>query len=1343
MDDIGSGITAGIMKDGRIEFLFSNDRFYEMHGYTRRQYNEEVTDNYALIHPEDRSQARQAAFNAYSTQTPTQIEYRLICKGGEERWVRVGISSTRFTGVKQTVQLCIYTDVTDEKEAELELKDTSALLHTLMDDMPGGFVRIRVNPDGSVMPVFFNEGFCKLTGMNYDATMKLYSEDSLAGVHPDDMAIIGETIGKMITNGEIHNARYRLRHSDDSYSWFNVFGRMTRDRFDNKFLNVYYTDATNQVVEEEKQKSLLDNLPHGVALYEYDGKELSLVHLNKRYWELVGREPGEFNKDSFMDAVHPNDRVVISGEISAAVRQKRDVSCDIRIRYGESGYRPFHGAGRIIPKEDGTYSIYASYTPISDESMSYQQMLPVVLSTIMESTSDLSFAKDMDYRYICSSRAFADLAGCSSGNEVIGKTDYDLFDKATADRYRRDDEALLKNGTSLVDMVEEIPSTDGIPHYSSTSKYLLRDAAGDMIGLYGVGRDITKYRDAFGKLKLLTDTLPGGIATYECTRDSIKLIYFNDGFCRLFGMEREEYEKIASENPLARVYDEDKAILQGQINVLLEDGTPLECGYRVHTSDGGYKWISQRAVAADVKGNKVIVNAILQDVTSQRELTERLRLSEAENMLAIQLGGNIICRFTVVDRTLRLSHDTAANLALPEIATDVPYEPVRTGMISPESVAAYTKFFEDIINGCRTGEVIFQQRYHKGKGWRWLEAKSATVFSDSGEPVKAVITFLNVTERLEKEAVYKKWQQSLEEKRLESYTLFRCNLSKDASFDTMEGTLLNASFTSGELDFEGRTKEYAEQYVFEEDREKYIVFLNSDAMLAGYYRGKRSDKLEYRETLPEGGVRWLRLTVDLVEYPNSTDVEAYLMYENITDSKQTELQTKELAETDPLTGVLNRAAFSAGVVRMIKDSRQDASHALLMLDIDGFKQVNDVFGHTAGDQALIYIADALRSVLRRGDLLGRLGGDEFLVFLNDIPDDVAAAKKAEQICVLARKSFSLEVQISGSVGIAIAPRDGMDFETLYKKADAALYHVKGSGKDNYTFYRDSMEDEHLAPETDAADNVEMKKTEKKRRMLIVDDSMMDHKLLANIFKDDFIVEKAKDGNTALIRLRHYGSAISVVLLDLFMPGMNGFEVLENMRSSAKLQSIPVIVVSSDESRETCLKAVRVGATDFITKPVDPDLLRIRVNSAISNAENERLRAKNSYLEMQNEERLRYETALESIGISVIEYDWICSTFVYYPSISKYIAGTYDDRRLWRILLSDMVTDTMTVQRMQGLVHNIAQDRMRIEGSITVKLKTPQKVEHHFRMNVRKLMDEYQLTNKLIITLIDIDESDKS
>ena len=469
-------------------------------------------------------------------------------------------------------------------------------------------------------------------------------------------------------------------------------------------------------------------------------------------------------------------------------------------------------------------------------------------------------------------------------------------------------------------------------------------------------------------------------------------------------------------------------------------------------------------------------------------------------------------------------------------------------------------------------------------------------------------------------------------------------------------------------------------------------------------------------------------------------MEAYLLFEDVDAIKKAELGALERTECDPLTGAMNRESMRARVAYVLQTAKPGAKHALLLLGLDGFAKVNEAFGQSAGDQALIDVAESLRAALRHSDLLARLDGDRFAVLLNDIPGDAIAGNKAKQLRALTRRSFSAEVELSASAGIAIAPRDGTDFGTLCERAAAAMAHVKGLGRDSYAFYHEDMADvEPPAPEPSEEKPAATVSTlsARKRRMLIVDDNRMTHVLLTGIFAEEFVIEKVKDGNAAMIRLRHYGSSISVVLLDLMMPGMDGFEVLARMKNAPELRGIPVVVVSGDSHRETSLRAIRAGASDFVTKPVDPDVLRIRVQSAIAKAENERLWAKNSFLEMQSAEVTRYRTVLEHSGIVVTEYDWINGVFTYDPGMSCVLAGRYDGRGLWHILLADMVAETAAVQQLQMLAHNLAADRQRVEAAMIAQLRTPSRQKHWFRINAYKVVNAYGLAGKLYIAFADL------
>lgn len=782
-------------------------------------------------------------------------------------------------------------------------------------------------------------------------------------------------------------------------------------------------------------------------------------------------------------------------------------------------------------------------------------MLPVALEIMMESSSELLFIKDINLRYICCSHAFAVMAGLDSEKDVVGKTDYDLFDKALADQYVADDRRLMQNKKSIVDMVEKLPLDGDRQRWSVTSKYLLRDNDGRIIGIYGKGQDVTHLHDEKSQQQFLINNIPGGVATYEgkwANLESIRLTYFSDGFCRLFGYSREEYEKLGYANPTGLIDAEYVDGFVKQIDALIQKGTPIDYLYRAKAKNGEYRWINVKAIMGEKHGDNMTANALLLDVTARQDALERLRVSEEENRLAMQHSKNAVCRYDIQGRHLKLSSKISAIYELDSLMADVPYGQVKAKRISPETADAYVEFYENIISGKKRGSVVFQRM--STDGWRWIEAHLSTIFSSDDEPISAVISFTDVTDNFEREIAYKKWLQSLRMKSPETYSLYRCNIATKTVFDMSQGSLLRMEFEPGEFKFDNHTQDYTEKFVYEEDREAYRSFLNVEELQKKFHEGERIISIDFREKQLSGDIRWLRLTVEMVEFTHTSgaeNIEAYLLFENIDEAKRSELSAIEKSENDSLTGLLNRGTFMEKVNRTIHDAEPDTQHALLMMDVDGFKLVNDAFGHGTGDKTLKDIAQILCDAFRKGDLVGRLGGDEFVVFLKDSPNEKLVAAKASHICNLCQKAISVEVGISVSVGIALCPQDGASFDALYKKADEAMYYVKGSGGNNFAFYDEDMNDEHLKPDVQPHTGDEKRHSDEKRRMLIVDDSRIDNEMLANIFAKDFIIEKAKDGNTALVRLRHYGAAISVVLLDLMMPGMDGFAVLEKMRKKSR------------------------------------------------------------------------------------------------------------------------------------------------------------------------------------------------
>ncbi len=166
------------------------------------------------------------------------------------------------------------------------------------------------------------------------------------------------------------------------------------------------------------------------------------------------------------------------------------------------------------------------------------------------------------------------------------------------------------------------------------------------------------------------------------------------------------------------------------------------------------------------------------------------------------------------------------------------------------------------------------------------------------------------------------------------------------------------------------------------------------------------------------------------------------------------------AHNDVLTGLFNKATTQKFITNYLKNARlKDKKQALFIIDIDGFKAVNDHFGHLFGDAVIAELAHHIKDSFRKTDIVGRVGGDEFMVLLKNISDNNIISDKAQELIGQLQREYNAKEEIykiSASVGIAVSPESGIEFEELFEKADRALYHVKAEGKNNYYIYHDKM-----------------------------------------------------------------------------------------------------------------------------------------------------------------------------------------------------------------------------------------------------------------------------------------------
>ena len=286
---------------------------------------------------------------------------------------------------------------------------------------------------------------------------------------------------------------------------------------------------------------------------------------------------------------------------------------------------------------------------------------------------------------------------------------------------------------------------------------------------------------------------------------------------------------------------------------------------------------------------------------------------------------------------------------------------------------------------------------------------------------------------------------------------------------------------------------------------------------------------------------------------------------------------------DALTGAYNRRFYEDEV----KDMKDPAGVAVI--DLDDFKIYNDTYGHHAGDLALETAADIIRRYVRKSDMLIRYGGDEFLLILPDIQSDIFAAKLKmiqERIYEATIAGYN-RLQMSVSIG-GVMFNSG-DIKEAVSRADKLMYRAK-KRKNMVVTEWDVKDNPKKAPEEESEDL--------RQQILIVDDSEMNRAILTEILQKDYRILNAEDGEQCIEILEQKGTAISLILLDLVMPKMDGFEVLAVMNKKQWIEDIPVIMISSEDSAQFIQKAYEFGVTDYIGRPFDAKVVYQRVFNTI-------------------------------------------------------------------------------------------------------------------------------------------------
>lgn len=370
---------------------------------------------------------------------------------------------------------------------------------------------------------------------------------------------------------------------------------------------------------------------------------------------------------------------------------------------------------------------------------------------------------------------------------------------------------------------------------------------------------------------------------------------------------------------------------------------------------------------------------------------------------------------------------------------------LKDNLIANESIVTFSEFSEELLKFSEKASCTIGISSQPNNSLTWVHC-DATLITISKKSPCYIISFHDCNELREKELAYAKLRNDRDMLLNNSIAYTEVNLTQDrvelfSSIAHKKPDILLKVPYSVAVEKESSTQ------IFPEDVNRFLNFFDPKLLLSLYYDQIFELSFEYRSKIT-GEYEWYKATVKMVNYPYTDEVKAFINIVNINAEKIEQLSLEAKATKDPLTKISNRSTLEKEINNKLSEIQRNSFSALFMIDLDNFKKYNDTNGHQAGDALLIETAENLNKIFRQSDVIGRLGGDEFMIFCSNFSTEKQIVKKAEEI--IKQLTFEFEnLTVTASVGICFFKETETTFKNLYEQADKALYKAKSKGRNTY------------------------------------------------------------------------------------------------------------------------------------------------------------------------------------------------------------------------------------------------------------------------------------------------------
>lgn len=559
------------------------------------------------------------------------------------------------------------------------------------------------------------------------------------------------------------------------------------------------------------------------------------------------------------------------------------------------------------------------------------------------------------------------------------------------------------------------------------------------------------------ELEMVSENILGGILITEFNED-FTIKYTNSGYLSIIGYTNEQLKNELQYKACNLVfYDDRKKILENIQHQLDTKGIAV-CEHRIIRRDGTIIWVSIKGrLIIDDDGSKKGI-WILTDITDLKNAEQKLKINEERFRIALKQTSNTIFEYDIKTKSLLNTSKELDKYNIYKIVKNVPYSLVESGIIHKDFSDDFINMYENVINGAKMASCVVKIKL-LDESYIWNKITLTTIFDEDGNPVRAIGIQEDISKQKEAEIRYSQEGKYHSAILSEAMITYEINVSKD-TFIKGNKSWHKPFGIKPDNNYSEMVKTIANSIIHKDNKEVFLNTFLCENLLTAYKNNVTEIKLEYQRMNQENKMIWVICTMHLIKDSITNDIKALAYVKDIDNQKNEEIRLKLKAERDTLTGLYNKGTTEKLINDFLNSEEVSSGiHAFLIVDIDNFKSVNDNLGHVFGDKVLFEVSKHLKPIFRKDDIVGRIGGDEFIVFLKNIQSFENVKKKAEKICDIFRNSYTENkktYKISGTVGISFVPEHGTIFKELYQKADIALYYAKSKGKDKYALYNDCI-----------------------------------------------------------------------------------------------------------------------------------------------------------------------------------------------------------------------------------------------------------------------------------------------